>query len=97
MVDFKALEELEELLFLLLELLPLLSFSLDLPLESEELAELLELEAEGTEEFLVWHEISDLHSQYLALMVCARVQKPSRVWGFPTWEISSLMWLGRPL
>ena len=96
-VDFEALEELEGLFFLLSELLPLLSFSLDLPLESEKLAELLALEAEGVEEFLVWHEISDLHSQYLALMVCARVRNPSRVQGFPTWEISSLVWSGRLL
>ena len=96
-VDFEALEELEELLFLLSELLPLLSFSLDLPLESEELAELLELDAEAAEGFLVWHEISDLRSQYLTSMVCTRVQKPSRVQGFPMWEISSLMQAGRPL
>ena len=73
-VDFKVPEELEGLLFLLLELLPLLSFSFNLPLESEELAELLELDAEGAEEFLVWREISDLRSQYLASMVCARVE-----------------------
>ena len=79
MVNFEALEALEELLFLLLELLPLLSFSLDFPLESEELAELLELEAEVREEFLVWCKISDLHSQYLASMVCTRVQEPLRV------------------
>ena len=83
MVDFEVPEELEELLFLLLELLPLLSLSLDLPLESEELAELLELDVEGTEGFLVWQEILDLHSQYLASMVCTRVQKPLMVQGFP--------------
>ena len=63
MVDFEAPEELEGLLFLLSELLPLLSFSLDLPLESEELAELLALEAEGAEEFLVWCKISDLRCE----------------------------------
>ena len=96
-VDFEAPEELEGLLFLLSELLPLLSFSLDLPLELEELAELLALEAEGVEEFLVWREISDLHSQYLASMVCARVRNPSRVWGFLTREISSLRRSGRLL
>ena len=74
-VDFEVPEELEELLLLFLEPLLLLSFSLDLPLELEELVEPLELELEevGTE-FLVWRKISDLHSQYLALMVCARVQ-----------------------
>ena len=62
MVDFEAPEELEGFLFLLSELLPLLSFSLDLPLELEELAELLALEAEGAKEFSVWHEISNLRS-----------------------------------
>ena len=71
--DFEAPEELEEPLLLLLEPLFLLPFSLDLPLESEELAELLELEVGDREEFLVWREISDLCSQYLALMVCVRV------------------------
>ena len=96
-VDFEVPEELEGLLFLLLELLPLLSFSLDLPLESEALAELLELEMEGAEEFLVLCKILDLCSQYLASMVCARVQNPSRVWGFPMQEISSSMQSGRPL
>ena len=89
-VDFKAPEELEEPLLLL-------SFSLDLPLESEELAELLELEVDDREEFLVWREISDLRSQYLASMVCTRVQKPLRVQGFPMQEILSLMRSGRPL
>ena len=72
--DFEVLEELEEPLLLLLEPLLLLSFSLDLPLELEELAELLELEVDNGGEFLVWREISDLCSQYLASMVCARVQ-----------------------
>src|SRR4029434_10547095 len=96
-VDFEAPEELEGLLFLLLELLPLLSFSLDLPLELEELAELLELEVEGAEEVLIWRQISDLCSQYLASMVCARVWKLLRVQSFLTWEISSLMQSGRPL
>ena len=71
--DFEVPEELEEPLLLLSEPLLLLSFSLDLPLESEELAELLELEVDDREEFLVWHKISDLRSQYLASMVCVRV------------------------
>ena len=52
------------------------------------------IEEEGTEEFLVWHEISDLCSQYLASMVCVRVQKPLGVQGFLMWEISSLMQSG---
>ena len=73
-VDFEAPEELEEPLLLFSEPLLLLSFSLDLPLESEELAELLELEVDDGEEFLVWCEISDLRSQCLASMVCARVR-----------------------
>ena len=66
--DFEILKELEELLFLLSEPLLLLSFSLDLPLDSEELAELLELELNNkvVVEFFDWCEISDLHSQYLA-------------------------------
>ena len=66
--DFEMLKELEELLFLLSEPLLLLSFSLDLPLDSEELAELLELELNNkvVVEFFDWCEISDLHSQYLA-------------------------------
>ena len=51
--DFEVPEELEEPLLLLSEPLLLLSFSLDLPLESEELAELLELEVDDREEFLV--------------------------------------------
>jgi len=64
-----------EELFDLLELLFLLSFSLVLPLESEEVEE-LPLEAELDEEEvedLVWHATSDLHSQYLVSMVCVRV------------------------
>ena len=97
MVDFEVPEELEGLLFLLSELLPLLSFSLVLPLELDELAELLELDAEGTGEFLVWRKISDFHSPYLASMVCTSVQNPLRVQGFLMQEISSLMWSGRPL
>ena len=73
-VDFEVPEEPEELLLLLLEPLLLLSFSLDLPLELEELAEPLELELkEVVTEFLVWCEILDLHSQYLASIVCMRV------------------------
>ena len=72
-VDFEVPEELEEPLLLFSEPLLLLSFSLDLPLESEELAELLELEVDDREEYLVWHKISDLRSQYLASMVCMRV------------------------
>ena len=67
------LKELEEPLLLLLEPLLLLSFSLDFPLELEELVELLELEVDNGEEFLVWRKISDLCSQYLASMVCMRV------------------------
>ena len=58
-----------EELFDLSELLFLLSFSLVLPLESEE-AELDEEEVE----VLVWRATSDLCSQYLASMVCTRVQ-----------------------
>ena len=74
MVNFEAPEELEELLLLFPEPFLLLSFSLDLPLESEELVEPLKLELkEVVTEFLVWHKILDLHSQYLASMVCARV------------------------
>jgi len=64
-----------EELFDLSELLFLLSFSLVLPLESEE-AEELPLKAELDEEeveVLVWRATSDLRSQYLASMVCARV------------------------
>ena len=72
-VNFEVPEELEEPLLLLSEPLLLLSFSLDLPLELEELAELLELEVDNGEEFLVWREILDLCSQYLASMVCVRV------------------------
>ena len=74
MVDFEVPEALEEPLLLLSEPLLLLSFALDLPLELEELAELLELEVDDGEEFLVWREISDLCSQYPASMVCTRVQ-----------------------
>ena len=53
LINFEVPEKLEELL---------LSFSLDLPLELEELVDLLELELDemGTK-FLVWHKISDLH------------------------------------
>ena len=57
-VDFEVPEELEELLLLLLKPLLLLSFSLDLPLELEELAGPLQLELEKVvAEFLVWHSV----------------------------------------
>jgi len=66
-----ALEE----LFDLLELLFLWSFSLVLPLELDEVEEVpLEAELDDEEvEILVWRATSDLHSQYLASMVCVRV------------------------